>query len=102
MSSGWKIDLILKKPAPFHEEAFRRRLAVTFDGVPTCVISAEDLIVSKLEWAKMGESERQVRDAAVVVEKRAADLDIPYLEKWISQLGLSDQYAAARKAANLQ
>jgi hypothetical protein len=30
-TSGWKIDFILKKPAPFHEEAFQRRLAVTFD-----------------------------------------------------------------------
>src|SRR5947209_17196632 len=40
MTSGWKIDFILKKPAPFHEEAFQRRLAVTFDGVPTSVISA--------------------------------------------------------------
>src|SRR2546423_10236590 len=68
-TSGWKIDFILKKPGLFHEQAFQRRLAVTFDGVPTSVISAEDLILSKLEWARMGESERQVRDAAVVLEK---------------------------------
>jgi hypothetical protein len=98
-TSGWKIDFILKKPAPFHEQAFQRRLAVTFEGVPTSVISAEDLIVSKLEWARMGESERQVRDAAVVLEKRQHKLDRDYIEKWINELGLTTQWTQARRLA---
>jgi hypothetical protein len=101
-TSGWKIDFILKKPAPFHEEAFQRRLAVTFDGVPTSVISAEDLIVSKLDWAKMGESERQVRDAAVVLEKRQTKLDRAYIERWVNQLGLAAQWSQAQKLAGLE
>src|ERR1043165_1977172 len=101
-TSGWKIDFILQKPAPFHEEAFRRRLAVTFDGVPTAVISAEDLILSKLDWARMGESERQVRDAAVVLEKRWRSLDLPYIEKWVNELGLAVQWSQARNLAALE
>jgi predicted nucleotidyltransferase len=101
-TSGWKIDFILKKPAPFHEQAFQRRLSVTFDGVPTSVISAEDLILSKLEWARMGESERQIRDAAVVLEKRREKLDRPYIEKWIAELGLTAQWNLARQTAGLQ
>jgi hypothetical protein len=101
-TSGWKIDLILKKPAPFHDEAFQRRVAVTFEGVPTSVISAEDLILSKLEWARMGESERQVRDAAVVLEKRRNKLDLAYLEKWVHTLGLTSQWESARKLAGLE
>jgi hypothetical protein len=101
-ASGWKIDFILKKPAPFHQEAFQRRLAVTFDGVPTAVISAEDLILSKLEWAGMGESERQIRDAAVVLEKGRQKLDFPYIERWIAELGLVSQWAEARRRAGLE
>jgi len=99
-TSGWKIDFILKKPAPFHDEAFQRRLAVTFDGVPTSVISAEDLILSKLDWAKMGESERQVRDVAVVLEKLRQKLDLPYIEKWVQDLGLTAQWSQARQLAD--
>lgn len=102
MSSGWKIDLILTKPGPFHQEAFQRRLAVTFEAVTTYVISAEDLILSKLEWARMGESERQVRDTAIVLEKRRDALNFPYIEKWITELGLSSQWAHARRMAGIQ
>jgi hypothetical protein len=100
-TSGWKVDLILKKPGPFHEEAFQRRLAVTFDGVPTSVISAEDLILSKLDWARMGESERQVRDVAVVLEKLWQKLDMPYIEKWVRGLDLSAQWSKARQLAGI-
>jgi hypothetical protein len=100
-TTGWKVDFILKKPAPFHEEAFRRRMAVVFEGVPTFVISAEDLIISKLEWARMGESERQVRDSAVVLEKRRDKLDLPYVEKWVHELGLASQWAEARRQAGV-
>lgn len=101
-TSGWKIDFILKKPAPFHEQAFQRRLAVTFEGVSTSLISAEDLILSKLEWARMGESERQVRDAAVVLERWQHKLDRDYIEKWINELGLKAQWFAARRLAALE
>jgi hypothetical protein len=98
---GWKIDFIVQKAAPFHCEAFQRRVAVTFAGVPVSLISAEDLVLSKLEWAKMGESERQVRDVAVVLEKCQLSLDLPYVEKWVCELGLASQWAEARRQAGI-
>ncbi len=101
-TSGWKIDFILKKAAPFHEEAFQRRVPVTFEEVRTSIISAEDLIVSKLDWARMGESERQVRDAAVVLEKWQHKLDRNYIEKWINELDLTAQWYQARRLADLE
>jgi hypothetical protein len=101
MNTGWKIDFIFQKRTPFHHEAFQRRKPVVFEGVPTSMISIEDLILSKLEWSKMGESERQVRDAATVMQKRASQLDLNYLQKWVKELGLIEQWDAARKAAGL-
>jgi hypothetical protein len=98
---GWKIDFILQKPTPFHRAAFQRRNTVTFEGVLAFLISAEDLIISKLEWAKMGESERQVKDAAIILEKRWHQLDLPYLENWINELGLSSQWKDARRLAGV-
>jgi hypothetical protein len=102
MTSSWKIDFIFRKPAPFHLKAFERRRSVTFEDVPTFMISLEDLIVAKLEWARMSESERQIRDVGTIAQKRSPELDRDYLEKWVAQLGLSGQWAAARKAAGIK
>jgi hypothetical protein len=101
-TTGWKIDLIFRKGAPFHLEAFRRRKQVTFDGVPTFVISGEDLILSKLEWSKMGESERQVKDAAIVWQKRLRELDRTYIDNWVQKLDLAEQWNRARALAGLE
>jgi hypothetical protein len=49
----------------------------------------------------MGESERQVWDAAVVLEKRRTRLDLPYIEKWADELGLGAQWSQARRLADL-
>jgi hypothetical protein len=49
----------------------------------------------------MGESERQVRDAAVVLEKCGHKLDLPYIEKWVQALGLAAQFSQARQLADL-
>jgi hypothetical protein len=102
MRSSWKIDFIFQKSTPFHVEAFRRRKSVTFEGVPTTVISAEDLIISKLEWSKMGESERQAMDAGIVAQKRLRHLDREYIEKWVRELGLAAQWDTARKLGGLE
>jgi hypothetical protein len=99
---GWKIDFIFQKSAPFHREAFQRRKAVTYAGVSTCFISGEDLVLSKLEWSKMSESERQIKDVAVVLEKRRHALDRAYIEKWVAELGLGAEWAHARQAADLE
>jgi hypothetical protein len=50
----------------------------------------------------MGESERQVRDAAVVLEKRRDKLDASYIQKWVSQLGIAAEWTRARQLAGLE
>jgi hypothetical protein len=49
---GWKIDLIIRKSRPFSEEEFRRRELVNLQGRSLFVASAEDVVVSKLEWVR--------------------------------------------------
>ena len=64
--TGWKVDFILCKSSAYAREAFQRRKAVDFHQTTMFVASVEDVIVSKLEWAKMGESTRQIEDVAAV------------------------------------
>jgi len=97
MSTGWKADLILKKRRPFSDVEFERRERATVLGVPLWVASAEDTVVSKLEWAReSGGSERQLRDVAGILELKGRDLDIPYVERWCDELGLGDLWSRVR------
>ena len=99
--SGWKIDLIFRKSRPFSQEEFRRRQRVNFHGVELFVASAEDVIIAKLEWAKLGESQRQIQDVAAILHIRSSLLDQGYIEKWISQLGLAEQWTTAKRSAGI-
>jgi len=92
---GCKIDLIIRKDRPFSREEFgrRQRVDLAFDQ-PVAIVTAEDAILSKLEWAKRsGDSERQMRDAAGVLEINPA-LDRVYIERWASDLGVMDLWQA--------
>jgi hypothetical protein len=99
--TGWKIDLIFRKSRDFSREEFGRRQLVHFQGLSLFVASAEDVIVAKLEWAKLAQSQRQIEDAASVLKLRSEALDRRYLARWISELGLNEQWDSARQAAGL-
>ena len=99
LETGWKIDFIFRKPRDFSQTEFDRRAQANALGVRLFVASAEDVLISKLEWAKLGESERQIRDAAGIIATQAADLDTAYVETWVARLGLDAQWDAARSAA---
>ena len=61
-ATGWKVDLIIRKARPFSIEEFERRQSVNLHGIPLVVASAEDAIISKLEWAKLAQSRRQIEE----------------------------------------
>jgi hypothetical protein len=102
MRTGIKIDLIFLKGGEFDREAFRRRRAEVVEGVPLAISSAEDVIIAKLEWARMGHSLRQIQDVSVLLRRLWNSLDHPYIEKWIIQLGLNEQWAAAKEGSRLE
>jgi len=101
MTTGWKIDLIIRKARAFSREEFRRRQSVDLHDLALFVASAEDVIVSKLEWSKLAQSARQMEDVAAILRLRFQSLDRPYLEKWIMELGLENQWNDAQRIAKL-
>ena len=99
--NAYKADFIIQKANAFNEAEFNRRVRATVAGVPLAIATAEDVILSKLEWSKLGGSLRQIEDAAGILELRSAHLDRAYLEGWVERLGLQEQWAAALKSAPL-
>ena len=88
-TSGWKVDFIVRKTRPFSVEEFERRRSVELFGTTLFVATAEDVVISKLEWAQLSGSARQLQDVAGVVRTQADALDMAYVDRWVQVLGLN-------------
>jgi hypothetical protein len=94
-TTGWKVDFIIRQIRDFSLVEFDRRSTIEMSGVRLSVASAEDVIVSKLEWAKLGASARQLEDVVGIIRMQAGSLDIPYIERWVKELGLEREWREA-------
>ena len=95
-ASGWKVDLIIRRDRPFSREEFARREQADLPMGQLQVATAEDTILAKLEWAGLGQSERQLRDAAGIVAVSGDRLDLEYLDRWAVELGVQDSWERIR------
>jgi len=82
-----KLDFIVRKGTPYRVHEFGRRQRVRMPGFEAWIVSREDLILSKLAWAKDSGSELQLRDVRALL---AAGADRPYLARWASDLSVSE------------
>jgi hypothetical protein len=99
---GWKADLIIRKDRPFSVEEFGRRQVRTVYGSSLPVASAEDVILTKLEWDKITPSERQEQDALNVAVVQWPTLDQVYLRRWAPHLGVAEKLEEVlRRAGDL-
>ncbi len=85
-----KVDVIVRKDSEYRVEEFRRRRRVTVDDLSLVIVAPEDLIISKLDWARETSSEVQLADARNVLA--SAGVDREYLAGWVTRLGLEPLY----------
>lgn len=90
--SGWKADLIVRKARPFSVEEFGRREPAQFLGVDIHIARPEDLILSKLEWAALGASARQMEDVRALVRLAGDALDREDVARWAEELGVAEAW----------
>lgn len=83
-----KVDFVYRKNDAFRLLEFERRRQVTIGDFKTWIVSREDLILSKLFWARDSESQTQRQD---VINLLAAGCDIEYLRRWALQLDVSSE-----------
>ena len=91
-----KIDFIVRKDSPYRRREFSRRKEVAVDGRSLYLVAAEDLILSKLEWAKDSRSEMQLSDVRNLL-KSVKRLDRRYLARWAKELGVESLYREVNK-----
>ncbi len=89
-----KVDFIIRKDIEYRKVEFNRRRKMEFEGRSIYVVSPEDLLISKLFWAKENMSGLQIGDVRNLLET-VGELDREYIEKWVRKLELDDIWKAA-------
>lgn len=79
----FKIDFIVRKQNSFRALEFQRRRKVKIDDFEVFLINPEDLILSKLLWAKKSHSEFQLKDVKNLLQTQ---VDLGYIRKWANKL----------------
>lgn len=100
LETGFKIDLMISRERAFEASRFARKQLVVQGVHQFQVATAEDIILVKLEWYRLGQetSDRQWRDVLTVL-MTCEGLDRSYLERWANELGVADLLARACREA---
>lgn len=92
MYSGLKADLYpVREGDELRHSAFRRRQQVDY-GPPigkVYIHSPEDLILYKLIYFGLSQQSKHSRDIAAILKSKKSELDLDYIEGWVTRLGLS-------------
>jgi hypothetical protein len=86
-----KVDFVVRKDTPYRRREFSRKKKISVDGENLYIVAPEDLILSKLVWAKDSKSEIQLRDVQNLLQS-VKGLDRRYLARWAKQLGVDSLY----------
>ena len=104
-ATSFKVDIFAVKNRPYDRVVLQRiqKKAISEDDPSGqfYIASAEDVVLSKLEWYRLGDevSDSQWRDVIGVMRVQQNALDRPYLEKWAAELGVADLLERAWKEA---
>lgn len=90
-----KVDFIIKKNSEYRKLEFERKKIINFEGENIFITSPEDLIISKLFWARDSMSEIQIKDIKNLMIS-VLDLDYDYIAKWVKSLKIENIYRKAK------
>ena len=101
-ASMFRVDIFVAEQEAFDKVQLKRAQRETLipeTSSEAFVATAEDTILSKLNWYKMGGevSERQWRDILGILKVQQGRLDETYLHKWASELKISHLLGRALK-----
>lgn len=93
--TGFKVDVFVRSDSAFEQSAMGRRISLDVEGLAgqkIVVLSAEDVILMKLRWYRLGNevSEQQWKDVVNVMKTQEPNLDRAYLGQWANDLKVDD------------
>jgi len=101
-----KVDIFIPKSRLFDQEELQRVQSKVLEGSDRSffVASPEGTILNKLEWYRMGGevSDRQWNDILGVLKVQGTNLDMAYLQRWATNLKVTDLLERAFVDAGLK
>lgn len=80
--TGFKVDCWILKDEEYAKIAFERRRKELIFAQRTYISSAEDLVISKLDWYKKSDIQKHYEDVLGIFQIQAEKLDLGYIRKW--------------------
>jgi len=97
-ASGNKIDfMILRHDAWGKSQLARRTKVPILVELPGYLASPEDIILSKLHYYQIGESEKHLRDITGMLQLLKDRVDVAYLQEWTLRLGLLAEWEMVKQ-----
>jgi hypothetical protein len=95
LDTAFKVDVFVAQPREFDRSQLARRQLYVLSQDPersAYVTSAEDIVLSKLEWYRLGGeiSDRQWRDVVGVLKVQGQRLDRDYMLRMAAELKVAD------------
>lgn len=84
--TGFKVDFILRKDTEYRKHEFLRRRREKIADFDVWIVSAEDLIISKIEWIQQLQSDKQITDIKNLLA--ISEIDKDYIINWCKKLNL--------------
>jgi len=86
LASGWKIDFVVRKASDYRKLELSRRRRLELEAGALWVVAPEDLLLSKLHWARLSRTETQLDDVRNLIA--GVELDWDYVREWAPELGV--------------
>lgn len=97
LPTALKLDFWILTNSEFDQSRFKRKEKVKILDQLMQMTTAEDTILQKLVWYKMGKIEKHLIDAAFVYQIQKKNLDEKYLESWAKKLKVEKYYQKLNK-----
>jgi hypothetical protein len=95
-ASGLKIDVIISGSSPYEVGRFERaRLVQVTPEFAATFAAPEDVILKKLEFYRIGGSDKHLRDIAGVLRISGDQLNLAFIEKLAAHFGLTEVWKKA-------
>jgi len=90
-ASGFKIDFMVPKDDDFNRSRFTRGRALPVTAESSAIYaSPEDVIIRKLQYYKLGGSDKHLRDIRGIIKTSSERIDLGYITAWASREGVSE------------
>jgi Nucleotidyl transferase AbiEii toxin, Type IV TA system len=98
-TTGYQLDVFCVSDSPFDRAQFDRAIPIVVPevGAVLMVASAEDTIITKLEWYALTPSDQQWADVQTILRVQGQALDQQYVTAWAARLGIAEVWAAAQR-----